>query len=73
MKFSGNMCFKIILKLKKKKQGFTLSLEDRFFEKPQGGEGGGVNLTTPSPQGKLGLKTNFRASSYNFVSNIFFS
>ena len=30
MKFSGKMCFKIILKV-------TLSLEDTFFEKPKGG------------------------------------
>ena len=36
MKFSGKMRFKIILKVtKKKKQGFTISLEDTFFEKPQ--------------------------------------
>ena len=36
MKFSGKMCFKIILKVTKN-QGFTLSLEDNFFEKPKGG------------------------------------
>ena len=36
MKFSGKMCFKIILKVTKN-QGFTLSLEDTFFGKPQGG------------------------------------
>ena len=36
MKFSGKMCFKIILKVTKN-QGFTLSLEDTFFEKPGGG------------------------------------
>ena len=35
MKFSGKMYFKIILKVTKN-QGFTLSLEDTFFEKPQG-------------------------------------
>ena len=35
MKFSGKMCFQIILKVTKK-DGFTLSLEDTFFEKPQG-------------------------------------
>ena len=39
MKFSGKMCFEIILKVTKN-QGFTLSLADTFFEKPQGG----VNL-----------------------------
>ena len=37
MKFLGKMCFKIILKVAKN-QGFTLSLEDTFFEKPQGGQ-----------------------------------
>ena len=30
-----------------KKQGFPLSLEDTFFEKPQGVGGGGVTFTTP--------------------------
>ena len=35
MKFSGKMWLMIILKVKKE-QGFTLSLEDTFFEKPQG-------------------------------------
>ena len=35
MEFSGKMCFKMILKVTKK-QGFTISLEDTFFEKPQG-------------------------------------
>ena len=35
MKFSGKMCLMIISKVTKN-QGFTLSLEDRFFEKPQG-------------------------------------
>ena len=45
MKFSGKMCLKIIL-IATKNQGFTLSLEDTFSEKPQGGMGwvgGGVN------------------------------
>ena len=35
MKFPGKICLKIILKVIKK-QGFTLSLEDTFFEKPLG-------------------------------------
>ena len=35
MKFSGKMCFEIILKVTKN-QGFTLSLEGTYFEKPQG-------------------------------------
>ena len=38
MKFSGKMCFKIMLKFTKN-QGLTLSLEDTFFEKPQSGSG----------------------------------
>ena len=42
MKFSGKMCLKIMLKVTKK-QNFTLSLEDTFFEKPQGGP-----IETPS-------------------------
>ena len=37
MKFSGKMYFKLILKVTKK-QGFTLSLEDTFFEKSQWGQ-----------------------------------
>ena len=37
MKFSGKMCLNIILKVIKN-QGSTLSLEDTFFEKPQGGQ-----------------------------------
>ena len=44
MKFSGNMCFKIILKVSKK-QSFNLSLEVIFFEKLQG-----VIKLTPNPQ-----------------------
>ena len=36
MNFSGKMCLKIILKVTKK-QCFNVSLEDTFFEKPQGG------------------------------------
>lgn len=46
----------IILKITKK-QGFALSLEDKFFEKPQGGWGGGgggggqiTNYKTPAPE-----------------------
>ena len=35
-----------------KKQGFTLSLEDIFFEKPQGG----VNLTPTPPPGHFRVK-----------------
>ena len=49
MKFSGKMCLKIIIKVTKN-QDFALSLEDRYFGKPQGvgGGGGGVKLTSPS-------------------------
>ena len=42
MKFSGKMCLKMILKVTKN-QGFTLSLEDTFFEKPQGRGGGQID------------------------------
>ena len=35
MQFSEKICLKIILRVTKN-QGFTLSLEDTFFEKPQG-------------------------------------
>ena len=49
MKFSGKMCLMIILKVTKN-QGFTLFLEDTFFEKPQGG-GGQID-----PPAVLGLK-----------------
>ena len=36
MKFWEKMCFKIILKVTKN-QGSTISIEDTFFKKPQGG------------------------------------
>ena len=42
MKFSGKMCFKILLKITKN-QDFTLSLEDAIFKKPQG-EGSQIDL-----------------------------
>ena len=35
IKFSGKLWLMITMKVTKK-QGFTLSLEDTFFEKPQG-------------------------------------
>ena len=45
MKFSGKICLKIILKVTEN-QGFTFSLEDTFFGKPQGvGEGVGVGMS----------------------------
>ena len=40
MKFSGKLCFKTILRVTKN-QGSTLSREDAFFRKPQGGRGEG--------------------------------
>ena len=56
MKFSGKICLEITLKVTKE-QGFTLSLEDAFFEKLQGrGEGGGVKLNPLPPAIVLGLK-----------------
>ena len=54
MKFSGKMCFKIMLKFIKN-QGFTHPLEDTFFEKPQEG----VKLPpppTPHSPAILGVK-----------------
>ena len=44
MKFSGKMWLMITLKVTKK-QGFILSLEDTFLEKPQG-----VQIEPPTPQ-----------------------
>ena len=50
MKFSGKMWLMIILKVTKK-QGSTLPLEDTFFEKSHGEDGGQID----SPAG-LGLR-----------------
>ena len=44
MKFSGKICLKIILNVTKI-QGFSLSLEDTLFEKPQEGS----NWPPPQP------------------------
>ena len=54
VKYSGKMCFKIILKVTKN-EGFTLSLEDTFFEKPRVGRGVKL-IPLPSPA-VLGLKS----------------
>ena len=54
MKFSGKMFLMIILKVTKN-QGFTLPLEDTFFEKPHRAGGGGLT-TTPFPPAVLGLR-----------------
>ena len=51
MKFSGKMCLKIMLKVTKN-QGFSLSLEDALFQKPQGG----VKLIPPLPPAVLWLR-----------------
>ena len=47
IRFSGKMWLMIILKVTKN-QGFTLSLEDTYFEKPQG-RGSDWNPSPPSP------------------------
>ena len=52
MKFSRKICLKIILKVTN--QGFTISLEDTFFKKPQGVcGGGGGKLTLPAVLGLI--------------------
>ena len=63
MKFSGKMCLKIVLKVTKN-QGFTLSVEDKFFEKTTGG----VKLTLPPAV--LGLSfSQARILNYNVLDN----
>ena len=52
MKFSGKICFKVILKVTKN-QGFSIFLEDTLSEKPQGE--GQVEHSPPSPPAVLGL------------------
>ena len=42
-----------------KNQGFTLSLEDTFFEKPQGDEGSGVQINPKSPKAKNYLSMKY--------------
>ena len=59
MKFSGKMCLMIILKVTKK-QGFTLSLEDTLFEKPQREE---FKLNPPNPFPKRATSENFSQSN----------
>ena len=57
MKFSGKVCLKIILKVTKT-QGFTLSVEDTFFEKPQEGQIPPPPPSAPSPSpAVLGLRS----------------
>ena len=58
MKFSEKMCPKIILKVTKN-QGFTLSVEDTFFEKSQvGGVGRGQIDLPPSSRFRVKLFIN---------------
>ena len=66
MKFSGRMCPKIILKVTKS-QGFTLSSEDTFSEKPQGGR---VTLTPPLPPSRFRVKRYFNEFFTNAVPNL---
>ena len=40
MKFSGKTCHMIVLKVNKN-QAFTLSLQDTFLKRPEGGRMGG--------------------------------
>ena len=61
MKISGKMCLKIILKVTKN-QGFTLSIEDAFFKKPQGG--GKIDPPPPTPS-----PSRFRVNLINFWKN----
>ena len=68
MKFSGKLWLMIILKVAKN-QGFTLSLQDTIFDKPQ--EGGGVRSNWPPAILGLNWKTNssagfLREPSQNF-------
>ena len=48
----GKMCLKIMLKVTKN-QGFALSLEDTFFQKPQGGGG---QIDPPLPPSRFWVK-----------------
>ena len=57
MKFSGKMCFEIILNVRKN-PGFTLSLEDTFFKNhSEGRGGGGGGGPFDPPQAILGVKS----------------
>ena len=61
MKFSVKMCLLIISKVTKN-QGFTLYLEDTFFEKPHGG---GDQIDSPAV---LGLrKVNVTPYGFNKI------
>ena len=62
MKFSGKMYLKITLKVTKN-EGFTLSLEDTFFEKPQGG----VKLTPSRFRLKAKWNKMYEKSFFKFI------
>ena len=59
-KYLGKMSFKIILKATRS-QGFTLSLEDTFFEKPLR-----RSIWPPSTTDILGLMNAFFKSQFNY-------
>ena len=61
------MCPKIILKVTTN-QGFTLSLEETFFEKPQGG---GVKLTLPAVLGLKEAGSKKKCNSYSSTNKLF--
>ena len=62
MKFSGKMCLIIILKVTKN-QGLTLSLEDKYFEKLQGGD--------PLPPAVLGLNVRIEKNNLSTIHDFF--
>ena len=55
----------IILKVTKN-LGFTLALEDTFFQEPHGG--GGVKLTSPSPSFSSPVVLGLKKLTWEFVS-----
>ena len=55
MKFSERMYPKIILKFAKN-EGFTLSVEDTLFQKPQAGKGGQIDPHPPAVLGLISLR-----------------
>ena len=65
MKFSEKICLKIILKVKKN-QGFSLSLEDKLLEKPQGR--GQIEPPTPPPPPRP--PTCFRVKHVHCVKSV---
>ena len=71
MKFSGKMCLLMILKVTKN-HGFTFSLEDTFFEKPQGGRG--VQIESPLSRFRVNqvrFKTSMLGASLCDYSNTY--